>query len=185
VIGILGGTFDPPHKGHVALAEGALAELGLDELVVTVVARPGHRPAIEDAGTRLRLAQAAFEGLPRTRIVLEEQPYTVDALEAGGYGDAVFVVGADEGAAFPSWKDPGRILELVRLAVGTRNGYPPPDLGRYGDRVLSFELLSPPISSTELRERVEAGEPLDDLVPAQVARLIETQCLYRQSSRLH
>jgi nicotinate-nucleotide adenylyltransferase len=117
--------------------------------------------------------------------VLEEQPYTVDALEAGGYGDAVFVVGADEGAAFPGWKDPGRILELVRLAVGTRNGYPPPDLARYGDRVLSFELRSPPISSTELRERVEAGEPLDDLVPAQVARLIETQGLYRRNPGLH
>jgi nicotinate-nucleotide adenylyltransferase len=185
VIGILGGTFDPPHKGHVALAEAALEELGLDELLVAVVAQPGHRPAIEDAGTRLRLAHAAFDGLPRTRIVLEEQPYTVDALETGGYGDAVFVVGADEGAAFPRWKDPERILELVRLAVGTRNGYPPPDLARYGERVLSFELQSPPISSTESRERVEAGEPLDDLVPAQVARLIETQGLYRRNPGLH
>lgn len=184
-MGILGGTFDPPHKGHVALAEGALEELALDELLVAVVAQPGHRPAIENAETRLRLAHAAFDDLPRTRIVLEAQPYTVDALEAGRYGDAVFVVGADEGAAFPHWKDPERILELVRLAVGTRNGYPPPDLAGYGDRVLSFELPSPPISSTELRERLEAGEPVDDLVPARVARLIETERLYRQSPGLH
>ena len=185
MIGILGGTFDPPHNGHVALAEAALEKLGIDELVVTVVARPGHRPAIEDAATRLRLARAAFEGLPRTRVVLEEQAYTVDALEEGRYGDAVFVVGDDEGVAFPRWKEPDRILELVRLAVGTRNGYRPPDLARYGDRVVSFELPSPPVSSTELRERLEAGESVDELVPAPVARLIEAEGLYRQEPGLH
>jgi nicotinate-nucleotide adenylyltransferase len=185
VIGILGGTFDPPHNGHLGLAEAALEKLGIDELLVTVVAQPAHRPTIEDAATRLLLARAAFEGLPRTRVVLEEQPYTVDALEAGGYGEALFVVGGDEGAAFPRWKQPDRILELVRLAVGTRNGYPPPDLARYGDRVVSFELPSPPVSSTELRERLEAGEPVDELVPAPVARLIDAERLYRQKPGLH
>ena len=117
--------------------------------------------------------------------MLEEQAYTVDALEEGRYGDAVFVVGGDEGVAFPRWKEPDRILELVRLAVGTRNGYRPPDLARYGDRVVSFELPSPPVSSTELRERLEAGEPVDELVPAPVARLIEAEGLYRQEPGLH
>ena len=92
---------------------------------------------------------------------------------------------SDEGAAFPSWKEPDRILELVRLAVGTRNGYRPPDLARYGDRIVSFELPSPPVSSTELRERLEAGEPVDELVPAPVARLIEAEGLYRQEPGLH
>jgi nicotinate-nucleotide adenylyltransferase len=185
VIGILGGTFDPPHSGHVALAEAALEQLGIDELVVMVVARPAHRATIEDAATRLRLARAAFEGLPPARVVLEEQPYTVDALEQGAYRDALFVVGGDEGAAFPRWKEPDRILELVRLAVGTRNGYPPPDLARYGDRVVTFELPSPPVSSTELRERLEAGEPVDELVPDPVARLIEAEGLYRRKPGLH
>lgn len=185
MIGILGGTFDPPHNGHVALAEGALRELGIDELVVTVVTDPGHRRTIEDADTRLRLAEAAFEGMPRTRIVREEHPYTVDALSAGSYGDALFVVGADEGAAFPAWKEPERVLELARLAVGTRSGYPPPDLARYGDRVVPFQLPSPPVSSTDVRARLEAGETIADLVPRAVAELIELESLYRREPGLH
>jgi len=179
VIGILGGTFDPPHNGHVALAEAALRELGLDELVVLLVANPGHRSCDEDAETRLQLAAAAFAGLPRTRIERDENPFTVDAVRGGRFGDAVFVVGADEGEAFPRWKEPDEILRWVRLAVGTRSGYPPPDLERYGERVIPFGLGSPPISSSAVRERIRAGEPIDDLVPSDVARLIEERGLYR------
>jgi nicotinate-nucleotide adenylyltransferase len=179
VIGILGGTFDPPHNGHVALAEAALQELDLDELVVLLVANPGHRPCVEDAETRLALAQAAFAGVPRARVERDENPYTVDAVRGGRFGDAVFVVGADEGAAFPLWKEPDEILRWVRLAVGTRSGYPPPDLERYGDRVVSFELASPPISSNGVRARIRQGTPVDDLVPSGVALLIEERGLYR------
>jgi nicotinate-nucleotide adenylyltransferase len=179
VIGILGGTFDPPHNGHVALAEAALQELDLDELVVLLVANPGHRPCVEDAETRLALAQAAFAGVPRTRVERDENPYTVDAVSSGRFGDAVFVVGADEGAAFPLWKDPDEILRWVRLAVGTRSGYPPPDLQRYGDRVISFELVSPPISSNVVRARIREGKPVDDLVPSDVAHLIGERGFYR------
>ena len=179
MIGILGGTFDPPHNGHLALAEAALHELDLDELVVLLVAKPGHRPCEEDADTRQQLAEAAFAGLPRTRIQRDENAYTVDAVRGGRFGDAVFIVGADEGAAFPDWKDPDEILRWIRLAVGTRSGYPPPDLERYGDRVAPFELGSPPISSSTVRGRIRAGEPIDDLVPSDVARLIEESGLYR------
>ena len=185
MIGILGGTFDPPHRGHLALAEGALRGLGIDELVITVVASPGHRSCTEDAETRLRLVRAAFDRMPRTRIVREDHAYTVDALEAGDYGEALFIVGADEGADFPFWKDPERILELVRLAVGTRSGYPPPDLARYGDRVVSFRLPSPPISSTAVRAGLDAGEPAEDLVPPRVAELIRRESLYRREPGLH
>jgi len=179
VIGILGGTFDPPHNGHVALAEAALQELDLDELVVLLVANPGHRASNEDAETRLALAEAAFAGVPRARVERDENPYTVDAVRGGRFRDAVFVVGADEGAAFPHWKEPDEILRWVRLAVGTRSGYPPPDLERYGDRVISFELASPPISSNEVRARINEGKPVDDLVPSDVALLIEEGGLYR------
>jgi nicotinate-nucleotide adenylyltransferase len=180
VIGILGGTFDPPHNGHRALAEAALRELGLDELVVLVVARPGHRDCAENADTREELAQAAFAGLPQARLERDENPYTVDAVRGGRFGDAVFVVGADEGAAFPRWKDPDEILRWVKLAVGTRFGYPPPDLERYGDRVITFALDSPAISSSEVRARIEAGEQVDELVPSGVARLIRERGLYRK-----
>jgi nicotinate-nucleotide adenylyltransferase len=179
VIGILGGTFDPPHNGHVALAEAALRELGLDELVVLLVANPGHRSSVEDAETRQQLAEAAFVAVPRARVERDENPYTVDAVNGGRFGDAAFVVGADEGAAFPGWRDPDEILRWVKLAVGRRSGYPPPDLEPYGDRVIPFELDSPPISSEAIRERIRQGEPIDDLVPSDVARLIEERGLYR------
>jgi nicotinate-nucleotide adenylyltransferase len=179
VIGILGGTFDPPHNGHLALAEAALRELDLEELLVLLVSNPGHRSSWEDADTRRQLAEAAFAGLPRTRIERDENPYTVDAVKGGRFGDAVFIVGADEGAAFPHWKDPDEILRWVRLAVGTRSGYPPPDLECYGDRVIPFALGSPPISSSTVRERIQEGEPIDDLVPSDVARVIEERGLYR------
>ena len=177
--GILGGTFDPPHNGHIALAEAAIVELDFDELVVLLVANPGHRPCVEDAETRLALAEAAFARVPRARVERDENPYTVDAVRGGRFGDAVFVVGADEGAAFPLWREPDEILRWVRLAVGTRSGYPPPDLEQYGDRVVSFELASPPISSNGVRARIRQQKPVDDLVPSGVALLIEERGLYR------
>ena len=179
MIGILGGTFDPPHNGHVALAEAALRELDLDELVVLVAARPGHRSCSEDADARQQLAEAAFADLPRTRVQRDENAYTVDAVKGGRFRDALFIVGADEGAAFPTWRNPDEVLRWVRLAVGTRSGYPPPDLERYGDRVVSFELGSPLISSSDVRDRIQSGEPIDDLVPRGVARLVEKLHLYR------
>ncbi len=179
MIGILGGTFDPPHNGHLVLAEAALRELDLDELVVLLVATPAHRGCAEDADGREDLVRAAFADLPRTQIVRDENPYTVDAVRDGRFEDAVFIVGADEGAAFPGWKDPDEILRWVKLAVGTRSGYPPPDLERYGDRVIPFSLASPPIASSDVRARIEAGEPIDDLVPSGVARLIRERGLYR------
>jgi nicotinate-nucleotide adenylyltransferase len=179
LIGILGGIFDPPHNGHVALAEAALRALNLDELIVLLVANPGHRPCVEDAETRLALAEVAFAGVHRARVERDENPYTVEAVKGGRFGNAVFIVGADEGAAFPYWKEPDEILRWVRLAVGTRSGYPPPDLEQYGDRVISFELASPSISSNAIRARIHEGEPVDDLVPSDVALLIEERGLYR------
>jgi len=178
VTGILGGTFDPPHNGHVALARAALEQLRIDRLVVLVAANPGHRDVFAPAEDRLRLAEAAFEGLS-AEVVLDENAFTVDAVRDGRFGDALFVVGADEGAAFPGWKEPDEVLRWVKLAVGTRSGYRPPDLDRYGDRVVSFSLASPPISSSEVRERAARGETLDGLVPPAVEAAIRETGLYR------
>jgi nicotinate-nucleotide adenylyltransferase len=145
---------------------------------VLVAADPGHREVVADAETRLRLADAAFADLP-AEVVLDPNAFTADAVRGGRFGDAIFVVGADEGAAFPTWKDPEEVLRWVRLAVGTRNGYPPADLARYGDRVLAFELDSPPVSSSEVRARVARGEPVEGLVPDAVAAAIAETGLYR------
>jgi nicotinate-nucleotide adenylyltransferase len=178
VTGILGGTFDPPHNGHIALARAALEALPIDRLLVLVAANPGHRKVVADAETRVRLAREGFAGLP-AEVVLDEHAFTVDAVRGGRFGDAVFIVGADEGAAFPTWKEPDEVLRWVRLAVGTRSGFPPPDLRRYGDRVVSFELDSPDVSADQVRERVQTGQPLDDLVPKPVAEAISELGLYR------
>jgi len=176
--GILGGSFDPPHNGHVALACAALERLPIERLVVLVAADPGHRGVIAPAQDRLRLAQAAFESLP-AEVVLDDNAFTVDAVRGGRFGDALFIVGADEGAAFPTWKEPDEMLRWVRLAVGTRSGVPPPDLSRYGDRVVSFELDSPSVSSTEVRERAIRDDPLAGIVPPAVEAAIRETGLYR------
>jgi len=176
--GILGGSFDPPHNGHVALACAALERLPIERLVVLVAADPGHRRLIAPAQDRLRLAQAAFESLP-AEVVLDDNAFTVDAVRGGRFGDALFIVGADEGAAFPTWKEPDEMLRWVRLAVGTRSGVPPPDLSRYGDRVVSFELDSPSVSSTEVRERAIRDDPLAGIVPPAVEAAIRETGLYR------
>jgi nicotinate-nucleotide adenylyltransferase len=177
ITGVLGGTFDPPQVGHLALGRAALAELPIDRLLVLVAAAPGHREVVAPAEERLQLARLAFDFADE--VSLDEHAFTVDAVRDGRFGEAIFVVGADEGAAFPTWKEPDEVLRHVRLAVGTRSGHPPPDLERYGDRVLAFELDSPPVSSSEVRERVARGEPLDGLVPPDVARAVEEYRLYR------
>jgi nicotinate-nucleotide adenylyltransferase len=178
--GVLGGTFDPPHNGHRALAEGALRAFDLARLIVLVAARPGHRTVVADAPSRLRLAEAAFADLPCVTVQLDEHAYTVDAVSGGRFGEAIFVVGGDQGADFESWKDPEGVLRWVKLGVGTRSGYAQPELAaRFGDRLLFFEVDSPPISSSEIRVRVARGEPIDDLVPRPVAELIAELGLYQ------
>jgi nicotinate-nucleotide adenylyltransferase len=176
VIGILGGTFDPPHNGHVALAKAARSQLPIDRLLVLVAERPGHRDVVADAETRLKLARAAF---PDVEVELDPHPFTVDAVRSGRFDDGVFIVGADQGAAFDQWREPEEVLRHVKLGVGTRSGYPEPQLDRFGDRIVSFPLASPPISSSEVRARVARGEPIDDLVPAPVVQMIEELGLYR------
>ena len=162
----------------MALAHAAREELPIDRLLVLVAAAPGHREVVADPETRLRLARLAFDGIA-DEIVLDPHAFTVDAVRGGRFGDAIFVVGADEGAAFPTWKEPDEVLRSVRLGVGTRSGYPPPDLERYGDRVLAFELASPPVSSTEVRERLARGGPVGGLVPPAVAAALDETGLYR------
>jgi nicotinate-nucleotide adenylyltransferase len=173
-IGILGGRFDPPHVGHVALAREAVEHFGIDDLHVTVVAAPAHKPADAPAEDRLAMARLAFAPLD-ARVELEEHAYTVDALEAYRYDDPIFLIGADQLADFPTWKQPERVLELARLGVAARPGYP---IETWSERILPFPLEPYPVSSTEIRRRVRAREPLDGLVPPEVAAYIAAHGLY-------
>jgi len=181
-IGLYGGTFDPPHNGHVALLEGAERHLRLDELRVLVVADPGHRETHAPAPARLALTQAAFPGRD---VRLDDHARTVDLLRAGRFDDPVFLIGADEFAAFLEWKEPNAVLELARLGVAGRPGFGQTALEQMREaldrpeRVVFFEIEPHPVSSTEIRRRVAAGEPVAGLVPDAVAREIERLSLYR------
>ena len=183
-LGILGGVFDPPHDGHVALARAALEQLALDRLLVLVVADPGHKEATTPAETRLELARLAFADVPGVEVELDPHARTVDSLEARRPQDAVFVLGADEFAAFSSWKSPERVLELVRLAVAMRPGVPDERVREAHarlsapDRISYFDLEPLPVSSSLVRERAARGEPIDDLVPPKVAEAIGRLGLY-------
>jgi nicotinate-nucleotide adenylyltransferase len=182
VIGLLGGTFNPPHNGHVALARATTDQFGLEGLVILVAARPGHKEVELDADTRLRLARAAF---PDCEVVIDEHERTVDTLRDGPWRDPLFVIGADEFSDFLTWKDPEGVLERARLAVATRPGFERERLDAVleelsrPERVLFFEIEPLPISSRDLRERVARAEPIDGFVPPAVAKLISELGLYR------
>jgi nicotinate-nucleotide adenylyltransferase len=170
---VFGGMFDPPHVGHVRLLDGAKRHLGAEHALVLVVADPGHREVVAPAADRFALARAAF---PDEDVELDEHARTIDMLRARRLDDPVLVIGADELADFPRWKEPAAVLELARLAVGERPGY---DVTDAPPGTTSFEMEPTSVSSTEIRRRVEAGEPIDGLVPPVVAREIERLGLYR------
>ena len=171
---ILGGVFDPPHLGHVALAEGARDQLGADRLLVLVAEQPGHKGVVADAETRCRLAELALGEYGD--VVLDDHAYTVEFLRDAMLDRPYFVLGADEWESFGSWREPDEVRRLARIAVVGRPGHPPPE----GDvEVLEIDQRS--ISSSEIRRRVAAGEPIDELVPHAVAAEIGRLGLYRES----
>jgi len=172
-LGLFGGAFDPPHAGHVALVRAAKEALGLDRVVVVVVADPGHKHVDTPADVRLALARAAF---PDDEVVLDDHARTIDMLRAHPeWHGATFLIGADELASFGSWKEPDEVLRLVRLGVATRPGheFELPDPAR----MACFELVEP-ASSRDLRGRLERGEDVRDVIPAPVWGIIEREGLY-------
>jgi nicotinate-nucleotide adenylyltransferase len=170
--GLYGGAFDPPHNGHVALVEAARHHFPFGRLVILVAENPGHKPTHASADMRMQFTRAAFPGLD---VELDPYPRTVDMLRARDWDDPIFLVGADQLAAFQSWKEPEAVLELARLGVATRPGY----LLAPRDRIEVFEIPPVDVSSSEVRRRVAAGEPIDGLVPSAVAELIRKLGVYR------
>lgn len=192
-VGLLGGAFDPPHHGHVAFADAAIEHFELERLVVLPTGSPPHKRSETDAWTRFRLAGAAFKARPNVQLnaheLAREGPsYTVETVAWAEtiWPDPIFLIGADEFADFLAWKEPDRVLEHARLGVATRPGYPrerlEPVLAALegADRVELFTIPEVPISSSEIRERVRRGEPIDDLVPPAVAQAIAAAGLYRE-----
>jgi len=181
-VALYGGSFDPPHRGHVALARRAKEVLGLDRLIVLVSADPGHKHVETPAEVRLQLARAAF---PDDEVVLDEHARTVDTLRAHSeWDDPVFLIGADEFSDFLSWREPEEVLRRTRLAVATRPGFPRERLDtvlsrlEHPERVRFFELEPTPVASRDLRARLAAGEDVGDEVPPGVAEILAREGLY-------
>ncbi len=181
-VGLFGGAFDPPHLGHVAVADAAKRTYGFPRLIVLVAAAPGHKGVEAPVEARLELAGAAF---PDEDVRLDPHPRTIDLLRAESFDDPLFIVGADQFCDFPAWKEPEAVLELTRLAVATRPGFPVARFDavlatlRRPARVLFFDVEPNPAASRDIRSVAAAGGPLDGLVPPAVASLIEVHGLYR------
>ena len=188
-IGIFGGTFDPVHTGHIEAAEAVRRSLGLDRMLLVVANEPwqkeGLRP-VTPAEDRYALVVAATEGHPGlepSRLELERggPSYTVDTVDelhrAEPGSRLVLVVGADVVADLPTWHDEARLRDEVTLAVVSRPGSPavePPP----GWRSVAVPVAPVDVSSTELRERLADGRPVDGLVPEAVMRCIRRRGLY-------
>ncbi len=189
-VGLFGGTFDPVHKAHVALAHAALRGLALDEVRWVP---SGHSWQKDHRATpaehRVAMVRLAMAGEPcfmldRIEIQRPGPSYTLDTvreLQAAEPGtEWVLIIGQDQYAGLHTWRDWPVLLGLVTLAVANRPGttaQPHPDVLAHPHRAVPLPMLD--ISATDIRQRVAAGADISQLVPPEVARYIETHALYR------
>jgi nicotinate-nucleotide adenylyltransferase len=186
-VGLLGGTFDPPHLGHLVAAESARIALALDEVQFVVAGSPWMKEDYSDPEHRVRMTERAIDGDPhftvnRTEVDRPGVTYTVDTLQALRAQDPgvtlFFLLGADAAARLPEWREVDKALELATFVVLTRPGYDtdPDDLAAEGlERV---EMPAIGISSTDLRRRFAAGEAVRHLVPLSVEAYVREHRLY-------
>ena len=200
-LGVLGGTFDPIHFAHLALAQEAAESLGLERVLFVPAGSPPHKPgvAITAGEHRLAMIELAIAGNDRfvaSRLELDRNgpSYSVDTLEAlaasrraqGVTGEITMILSADAFLGLMSWRNPRRVLALARLAVAPRDGYPEagpeflttnlPDLA---DRAVFLDGPRIRLSASTMRERAAAGRSLRYLVPDAVAAYIGDHGLYR------
>jgi nicotinate-nucleotide adenylyltransferase len=193
-VGVLGSAFNPPHLGHLALAQEALWQLDLDRVLFVPTGQAPHKRILDDPGRELRLAMTRLAATDDERFVVstleierDGPSYTYETLEQlAGQGDdnLVFVMGADAAVGLESWRNPERVVELAKLAIARRAGISEADvvsvlrsLGAEG-RAEMLEMPEFGISSSAARERAKAGRPLRYVVPEQVARFIEEKGVY-------
>jgi nicotinate-nucleotide adenylyltransferase len=183
-VGVFGGTFDPVHVGHLAIAHAALESVPLDRVLFVLARRSPlkERGPVAGEADRLRMLELAVAGEPRFRVSRVEldrdgPSYTVETLERlAGADDLFLILGSDAIADFPRWKDPERIAKLATLVVAERPGAPE----RLGDTpIVRFDAPRLDISSRELRARAARGLSLRYLVPEPAWKHIEARGLYR------
>lgn len=196
-IGILGGTFNPPHLGHLVCAQEAYLQLELDRVTVMPARIPPHKPVDDEPGPehRLELCRLAVEGDEQRLQVSDLEirrggtSFTVDTLEElqsrAPDNELFLIVGSDIAAGLPRWREPERVLALATLAVARRPGTARADVEealqalRGGERARFFHMPEIGISSTMLRERARAEQPIKYLTPDAVADYIDRKDLYR------
>jgi nicotinate-nucleotide adenylyltransferase len=198
-VGVLGGTFDPIHLGHLAAADAALECAGLDRVLIMPSASPPHRPgAVATAEQRLAMCRLAVEGRAGLEVSDLEvsrggRSYTVDTLselKRLAPGDELFLIlGWDAAALFGTWREPARIRALSSIVVVGRPGTEAPDgeqLARAGldpGRAVLCLRPTPDISGSALRRAIAAGEPVAAKMPPAVERYIAAHGLYRDNPR--
>ena len=190
-IGLFGGTFDPPHNAHLALATMAMQSLRLDELLWVPTGEPWQKQTrrVTPAAQREAMVRLAIEGEPRfvlERCEIERSgpSYTLDtvrALQAARPEARWFlIIGEDQYAGLHTWHDWRELLQRVVLAVAARPGplaRPDAEVLRQPHRVVPLPMQD--VSATDIRRRAAVGEPFHHLVPPQVARYIDQHALYR------
>jgi nicotinate-nucleotide adenylyltransferase len=196
-IGILGGTFNPPHRGHLALARHAQAELGLERVLLMPAHSAPHKGEEGDPGPErrlemCRLAVGGEAGLEVCALEIERggPSYTVDTLRAIKQGDPeaelTFIVGADMARTLPAWREPRALVGLAGLAIAEREETGREEvlqaLAPLGGRMKFLAMPMLEVSSSQVRERVKAGEPIEGLVAPAVAEYIAAHALYRGAS---
>ena len=196
-VGVLGSAFNPPHLGHLALAQEALWQLGLSEVIFVPTGEAPHKRIAEDPGRELRLAMTRLAASDDARFststieVDREGPsYTYETLEmlaeAQGDTELVFVMGADAAIGLESWRSAERVVSLARLAIARRAGVADAEVGAVlrslgaQDKATLLEMPQFGVSSSSVRERAAAGRPLRYLVTQPVARFIEEKGIYAE-----
>jgi nicotinate-nucleotide adenylyltransferase len=201
--GVFGGTFDPIHLAHLAIAEAARDTFALRRVLFVVAARPPHKPGvpITPVDHRLAMVEAAVAGnaafeTSRIEVDRDGPSYTVDTLAGLRARDPddhlALILSAESYAELPTWREPARILRLADLIVAPRDGYPDVDEGliaaRFPEATTAIGFLDGPrmrLSASEIRDRAAAGRSVRYLVPDAVATYIGDHGLYRDPRRDH
>jgi nicotinate-nucleotide adenylyltransferase len=195
-LGLLGGTFNPPHIGHLVCAQEGIAQLGLDRVLLVPVREPPHKgieadPGVEHRVELCRRAAAGDErlGVSRLEADVPGPSFTVATLrrlhDERPEDELTFIVGGDVALSLPNWREPEGILEMAWFGVAEREGVRRADIAerlaglRGGERVRFFDMPRLDVSSSLIRRHVAAGRPIRYLVPDAVAAYIEQAGLYR------
>ena len=196
-VGVLGGTFDPIHLGHLAAAEAAIACADLEKVLIMPSAQPPHRPgAIASAEQRLAMCRLAVEGRPRLEVSDVEvrhggRSYTVGTLaelkRLAPQDDLFLILGWDAAALFATWREPAKVRSMASVVVISRPGTQTPGAVQLAAAGLDVERTvlclrpTPDISGSALRRAIAAGEPVAGKVPPAVERYIAAHSLYRDN----